>query len=141
MSPGLKSVRTPDTVRPIPSAQILPVDIERIATVRTVANFFMIYLFFLFWNQVNCWKMTRLPHAALRKDRRAYESLKKSKLVERQGKQRKRTEDKVVISTGGCRVASCSIRRNLQSMKMLTGTYLVRHPPEFRCCRRPPTGH
>jgi hypothetical protein len=48
MSPGLKSVRAPDTVRPIPSAHILPVDIERIATVRIVANFFMIYLFFLF---------------------------------------------------------------------------------------------
>jgi hypothetical protein len=68
MSPGLKRVRTPDTVRPIPSAQILPVDIERIATVRTVANFFMMYLFFLFWSQVNCWKTTRPPDAALRRD-------------------------------------------------------------------------
>jgi len=45
MSPGLKSVRAPDSVRPIPSAQTLSVDIERIATVRTIANFFMIYLF------------------------------------------------------------------------------------------------
>jgi hypothetical protein len=75
--PGLKSVRTPDTVRPIPSAQILPVDIERTATVRIVANFFMIYLFFPFWSQVNCWKTTRLPDAALRRDCRAYEGLKK----------------------------------------------------------------
>ena len=45
MLPGLKSVRAPDSVRPIPSAQTLSVDIERIATVRTIANFFMIYLF------------------------------------------------------------------------------------------------
>jgi hypothetical protein len=36
------------------------VDIERIATVRTVANFFMIYLFFLFWSEVNFWKTTGL---------------------------------------------------------------------------------
>jgi hypothetical protein len=55
----------------------------------------MIYLFFLFWNQVSCWKTTRPPHAALGKDRRACEGLKKSKLGERQGKQRKRSEDKV----------------------------------------------
>jgi hypothetical protein len=115
MLPGLKRVRAPDTVRPIPSAQILPVDIERIATVRTVANFFMIYLFFLFWSQVNCWKTTRLPDADLRRDCRAYEGLKE---IERQGKERKDSEDRSVIWTGGRRVASCRIHRNLQSMKM-----------------------
>jgi hypothetical protein len=115
MLPGLKRVRAPDTVRPIPSAQILPVDIERIATVRTVANFFMIYLFFLFWSQVNCWKTTRLPDADLRRDCRAYEGLKELN-VRARGARAAKTQ--AVIWTGGRRVASCRIHRNLQSMKM-----------------------
>jgi hypothetical protein len=52
----------------------------------------MIYLFF--WSQVNCWKTTRLSDTALRTDCRAYEGLKKLKLGENQGKERKSSEDK-----------------------------------------------
>jgi hypothetical protein len=51
----------------------------------------MIYLFFLFWSQVNCWKTTRLPDADLRRDCRAYEGLKE---IERQGKGRKGSKDR-----------------------------------------------
>jgi hypothetical protein len=82
----------------------------------------MIYLFFLFGARLTTGRRQDCLMRIFEESVERTKGSKKFKLGERQANDCKSSEDITIISTGARRVASCRIRRNLQSMKMLIGS-------------------